>query len=144
MKIQILWPEQKQIQENILNNNSIVCKLVYKNFSMLFTGDIEEVAEKQIIANYKNSKILDSTILKVAHHGSRYSTQMEFLERTKPEISMISCGEKNFYGHPHEELLDRLEQMTSDIYVTKDYGAIWITTDGEKIDLHTFCKYNKS
>jgi len=54
----ILWPLKEQIKENVLNNNSIVCKLVYKNFSMLFTGDVEDVAEKQIISKYKNSRIL--------------------------------------------------------------------------------------
>lgn len=64
-KIQILWPKPKQIQENILNNNSVVSKIVYKDFSMLLTGDIEEIAEKQILAEYKSSNILRSTILKV-------------------------------------------------------------------------------
>lgn len=57
------------MQENILNNNSLVCKLAYKDFSMLFTGDIEEIAEKEILEIYKNnSKILNSTVLKVGHH----------------------------------------------------------------------------
>ena len=111
MKIQILWPEQKQIQENILNNNSIVCKLVYKNFSMLFTGDIEEVAEKQIIANYKNSRILDSTVLKVAHHGSKTSSIQEFLEVVKPKIALIGVGDKNKFGHPNNEVIERLQNL---------------------------------
>lgn len=69
IKIKILWPQKEQITENILNNNSIVAKLDYKDFSMMFTGDIEEIAEKQILSEYKNSmQILNSTILKVAHH----------------------------------------------------------------------------
>lgn len=63
--MQILWPKENQISENILNNNSIVAKINYKNLSILFTGDIEEVAEKQIIKEYKNSNILKSDILKV-------------------------------------------------------------------------------
>ena len=67
--LNFLWPnKEKLINENGLNNNSIVCKLCYKKFSMLFTGDIEEIAEKKIIQEYKNSKMLNSTILKVAHH----------------------------------------------------------------------------
>lgn len=66
--MQILWAKKEQIQENVLNNNSIVAKLNYKNVSMLFTGDIEEIAEKQILEEYKNSNILNSTILKVGHH----------------------------------------------------------------------------
>lgn len=64
----ILFPEENQIEENILNNNSIVAKLVYGNFSILFTGDIEAIAEKDIISKYKNTRNLKSTILKVAHH----------------------------------------------------------------------------
>lgn len=66
----VLWPSAKdKIGENGLNNNSLVCKLVYKQFSMLFTGDIEEIAEKQILKMYKeNSFLLNSSILKVAHH----------------------------------------------------------------------------
>lgn len=68
MYIDILFPEEKQIDENILNNNSIVAKVNYKKFSMLFTGDIEEIAEEQILEKYKNSDVLKSTILKVAHH----------------------------------------------------------------------------
>lgn len=65
----ILFPTEKQIQENILNNNSIVAKLVYKRFSMLFTGDIEEIAEKEILKNYRgHPNILNSTVLKVGHH----------------------------------------------------------------------------
>ena len=69
IEIQILWPKKEQITENILNNNSIVAKLVYEDFSMLFTGDIEEIAEKQILSEYKNNiQNLKSTILKIAHH----------------------------------------------------------------------------
>lgn len=65
VNFQILWPKEEQIGENILNNNSIVAKLNYRNFSMLFTGDIEEIAEKQILNEYQNTNILNSTILKV-------------------------------------------------------------------------------
>ena len=111
MKIQILWPEEKQIQENILNNNSILCKLAYKGFGMLFTGDIEEIAEKQIIANYKNSIILDSTVLKVAHHGSKTSSRQEFLELVKPKIALIGVGYKNKFGHPNDEVIERLQNL---------------------------------
>ena len=69
LQFQILWPKEEPIQENILNNNSIVTKLNYKNFSMLFTGDIEEIAEKEILKTYQeNSNIFKATILKVGHH----------------------------------------------------------------------------
>ncbi len=66
----VLWPSSKdKISDNVLNNNSLVCQLVYQEFSMLFTGDIEEIAEKEILKKYKNDlNIFKSTILKVGHH----------------------------------------------------------------------------
>ena len=65
----VLWPSSKQvISENWINNNSLVCKMMYQKFSMLFTGDIEEVAEKAIVEKYGNNNILKSTVLKIAHH----------------------------------------------------------------------------
>ena len=95
LKIKILWPKEKQISENILNNNSIVLKINYKNnFSMIFTGDIEKIAEKEIINEYKNSNLLKSDILKVGHHGSKTSTTQEFLEKISPKIALIGVRQK--------------------------------------------------
>ena len=95
LKIKILWPKEKQISENILNNNSIVLKINYKNnFSMIFTGDIEKIAEKEIINKYKNSNLLKSDILKVGHHGSKTSTTQEFLEKISPKIALIGVRQK--------------------------------------------------
>ena len=69
VSMQVLWPDTNHfIAENVLNNNSMVCKFCYKNFSILFTGDIEEIAEKQILQTYQNTNLLKATILKVAHH----------------------------------------------------------------------------
>ena len=109
----ILWPNNsKLIRENVLNNNSIVCKLYYKNFSMLFTGDIEEIAEKQILSDYKvRLQMLDSTILKVGHHGSKTSSTQEFLDAVKPKIALIGVGENNKFGHPNAKVIERLESM---------------------------------
>lgn len=106
----ILWPDSNNfIGDNALNNNSIVCKLVYKNFSILFTGDIEEIAEKEILELYKNNKnILKSTVLKVAHHGSKTSTIQEFLELVNPKIALIGVGENNKFGHPNVNVVKRL------------------------------------
>ena len=106
----ILWPNKsKLINENILNNNSIVCKMYYKNFSMLFTGDIEEVAEREILQEYtKNLQVLNSTILKVAHHGSKTSSIHEFLQAVKPKFALIGVGQNNTFGHPNENVLKSL------------------------------------
>ena len=109
----VLWPNCKNIiKENILNNNSLVCKLVYNNFSMLFTGDIEEIAEKAILKSNKNSlEKLKSTVLKVAHHGSKTSTIQEVLEIINPKIALIGVAKNNTFGHPNREVLTRLNKM---------------------------------
>lgn len=109
----ILWPNNLElIDENVLNNNSIVCKLYYNTFSMLFTGDIEEIAERKILNEYKeNLQILNSTVLKVAHHGSKTSSIKEFVEVVKPRISLIGVGKNNKFGHPNDETLKKLENI---------------------------------
>ena len=110
---EIIWPDSSNnISENALNNNSIVCKLHYNNFSMLFTGDIEEIAEGEILRKYKNNiKILNSTVLKVGHHGSKTSSIQEFVEAVKPKLALIGVGENNKFGHPNYEVLERLENL---------------------------------
>lgn len=109
----IIWPNtQNLINENALNNNSMMCKLIYKDFSMVFTGDIEEIAEKKILQEYKNNlRMLNSTILKIAHHGSKTSSTQDFLEAVKPKIVLIGVGENNKFGHPNKEVLERLELL---------------------------------
>lgn len=107
----VLWSDSGNvIGENVLNNNSLVCKMVYKNFSMLFTGDIEEVAEKAILGKYKNTNTLKSTILKVAHHGSKSSSTEGFLEAVKPKIALIGVGKNNTFGHPNSGVLERIKE----------------------------------
>ena len=107
----VLWPDRKKfISENGINNNSLVLKLNYNSFSCLFTGDIEEIAEKKILQEYKdNEKILNSTILKVAHHGSKTSSIEEFIEKVKPKIALIGVGENNNFGHPNSDVLERIK-----------------------------------
>lgn len=84
----ILWPDSKNlISENALNNNSIVTKLTYGKFQMLFTGDIEQIAEEKIVEKYGDK--LKSTILKIAHHGSNTSSIESFINAVKPKIVLI-------------------------------------------------------
>lgn len=109
---QILWPDsQNMISDNGINNNSITAKLVYNDFNMLFTGDIEKNAEEKILEMYKKSDILDCDILKVAHHGSKSSSIQEILERITPRISVIGVGGDNKYGHPNGDVIGRLENL---------------------------------
>lgn len=107
--IKILNPAEKfEFQD--LNNNAIVAKLVYKNFSMLFTGDIEK-AEENLAKKYKNE--LKSTILKVAHHGSKTSTSEEFLKYVEPQIALIGVGENNKFGHSNQITIEKLKNIRS-------------------------------
>ncbi|MCI8833330.1 MAG: DNA internalization-related competence protein ComEC/Rec2 [Clostridia bacterium] len=108
--IKILYPEGKLYFDDI-NSNSIVAKLKYNKFTMLFTGDIESKAEQRIVKIAK--KELKSTILKVAHHGSKTSTIEEFIEAVKPEIALIGVGKNNKFGHPNKEVLDRIKEKRS-------------------------------
>ena len=110
MKIKFLFPEDELITENVLNNNSLVFKLEYQRFEMLFTGDIEEVAEKQLLKMDSNGE-LKADILKVAHHGSKTSSIIEFLEAVNPSFAVIGVGSNNKFGHPNEEVLNRLEEL---------------------------------
>ena len=120
----ILWPIEEQIQENILNNNAMVMKLRYGKFSMLFTGDIEDVAEKKILDFYeeKGEDILKSDVLKVAHHGSKTSTTQSFFEKVNPKICLIGVGKNNMFGHPTAEVLERINGTK--IYRTDEDGEI--------------------
>ena len=106
----ILWPLEKQITENPLNNNSMIAKLQYLDFSMLFTGDIEKIAEQEILKNVTEEE-LKTDILKVAHHGSNTSSIEEFLNMAKPQIALIGVGKNNNFGHPTTEVLKRLENL---------------------------------
>lgn len=142
--INIIWPNSKNlINENPLNNNSIVCKLVYKEFSMLFTGDIEEIAEQQILEEYKNNlSILNSTILKVGHHGSKSSSSKKFIEAVSPKIALIGVGKNNKFGHPNEEVLERINKKRIKTFRTDQCGEISITVNNKgtikKITPHIF------
>lgn len=111
MFFEILFPTRNLISENILNNNSIVARLVYKNFKILFTGDIEEIAEKELIKLYSKTNKLRADILKVAHHGSKSSTIASFLKLVNPRISLIGVGATNTFGHPNENVLERIERI---------------------------------
>lgn len=135
--IEILYPDKNEkINDNAKNNNAIVFKLTWNKFSMLFTGDIEEKAERKILEMYKNKEEkLKSNILKVAHHGSKSSTMQEFLEIVKPSLALIGVGENNNFGHPNDMVLNRLEQSGCKTYRTDMLGEITITSDGKSYNV---------
>lgn len=130
---QVLWPNSSNIvSENLINNNALVCKLNFKNFTMLFTGDIEEKAESQILKLYsKNQNLLKSTVLKITHHGSKSSSTEEFLKVVDPKFALIGVGKNNLFGHPNDEIIERLKNHGIKIYRTDENGEIRINTNGK-------------
>ena len=123
--------EQLRTGGNLPNANSIVARLDYGAFSMLLPGDAEEQAEHRMLTKDLNLKV---RILKVAHHGSKYATSQDALNRQKPEVAIISCGDWNRYGHPSQAVLDRLKAINAKVYRTDLQGEITITTKGREND----------
>ena len=117
------------------NEASMVLELNYKNFDMILTGDVEKKGEELLVSSGRLKKY---DILKCAHHGSKNSGSEDFLKQTDPLVAIISAGQKNKYGHPHKETLNRLEKREIGIYSTQKSGAISIHTDGKKIRIESF------
>jgi competence protein ComEC len=113
------------------NNGSGLLKIVYCKNSILFTGDLERRAEYHYIDNYHN--FLKSDVLKVAHHGSKNGSSEEFITAVQPQISLISDGIKNKFGHPAEIVLQRLNHEGSVIARTDKSGAFLLRSDGHNI-----------
>lgn len=138
LAFKILHPKSKenQISENPLNNNAIVCMVKYKNRRILFTGDIEKVAENEMVKEYTNG--LKADILKVGHHGSKTSTTKEFLDLINPSVALIGVGKNNKFGHPNEDVIKRLEEKNIQIYRTDEMGEISVIIDKNgKIKINT-------
>ena len=112
------------------NANSIVARLDYGSFSMMFAGDAEEQTEHRLLTKELD---LRSRVLKIGHHGSKYASSGDFLKRVQPEVAIVSCGAWNRYGHPSQAVLDRLRAANPNVklYRTDLQGEITITTRGK-------------
>jgi competence protein ComEC len=124
--------EQMRTGGNEPNANSIVLRLDYGAFSMLLAGDAEEQTEHRLMTKELD---LQSRVLKIGHHGSKYASSEDFLQRVKPEIAIVSCGAWNRYGHPAQSVLDRLKAANVKLYRTDLHGEITITTRGAADDI---------
>ena len=113
---------------NEANANSIVARLDYGSFSMMLAGDAEDQTEHRLLTKDLE---LQARVLKVSHHGSKYASSGDFLNRVKPEIAIVSCGAWNRYGHPSQAVLDRLRAANVKLYRTDLQGEITITTRGK-------------
>lgn len=114
------------------NSNSIVIKLWYGDVSFLFTGDCEEEEEQELLSS-SYAQDLASTILKVGHHGSQTSSCEEFIKAVSPKYAIISCGKDNSYGHPHKDVVDRLNQYGCQIKRTDEIGTVVMKTNGKSL-----------
>ena len=126
-----LTKEQMKAGGNEPNANSIVARLDYGSFSLLLPGDAEEQTEHRLLTKDLN---LRADILKVSHHGSKYASAADYLERVKPKVAIVSCGEWNRYGHPAQAVLDRFKAADIKVYRTDLQGEITITTRGREND----------
>lgn len=115
-----------------LNDTSIVLRLKYGTTSFLFTGDASSTIEKNIL-----NKEIQSDVLKLGHHGSRYSTSKEFLKKVSPTYAIISVGKNNSYNHPHSEVFKRLNEQNVKIYRTDEQGTIIAESNGTIINFTT-------
>jgi len=134
VKIEVFNPPEKLFEgtSDDVDNNGIVLRLGWGKVSFLFTADIGQEAEFELIGQRANLK---STVLKVAHHGSRTSTSAQFLAAVDPEVAVISVGANNPFGHPSPEVLERLKERLGEdnVYLTSENGTIEFITDGDRL-----------
>lgn len=117
------------------NDYSLVLQVKYRDFCGIFTGDLEQAGEEEILPQLQKV-----TYLKVGHHGSKTSGGEAFLDRLKPAVAVISSGEGNRYGHPAPETLERLHERGVRVYDTKETGAVTLKTDGEAVEVSAYKK----
>ena len=132
VKIIVLSPTKKDKYED-LNDYSIVLKVEYGKTSFLLMGDATTNIEEEILHGSKLRQYLKSDVLKVGHHGSKYSSSSTFLSTVKPKYAVISVGKDNSYGHPAAITLSKLKSIGAEILRTDEQGTITITSDGQTI-----------
>jgi len=129
IKLAVLWPQSQEkvlgatTMEKEANETSVVLQLSYGDFDVLLTGDISSQIESLL-------NLEDVEVLKVAHHGSKYSTSEEFLKESQPELAVISVG-KNSFGHPTKEVLEKLSNLGIKVMRTDQEGEIEVVSNGE-------------
>lgn len=138
LTIECICPDGKEVSESG-NSASLVLEAVYGQLDILFTGDVEGWGETLLTETLHKQY----EVLKVAHHGSGYSTGEAFLEKASPKLAVISAGRKNRYGHPHEETLKRLKQEGAAVFRTDQSGAIILKLTGKEVANLKIIQYNR-
>jgi competence protein ComEC len=147
MEFDVVWPGQRsnlanlwetRVERDVLgvsafagdvNERSVVLELHYQQFDVLFAGDIGFQTEQALISR---GVLDDLEVLKVGHHGSKYASSLNFLEKIKPELALISVSAKNSFGHPTNETLERLRSVGAEVLRTDELGDIEIVSNGEE------------
>jgi competence protein ComEC len=127
---EVLLTDAYPSRGRVFNDRSVVVRIQNGRHSFLFTGDIERRGEQGIVAS---GAPLESTVLKVPHHGSKGSLDPEFLARVCPQIGVISVGARNPYGHPTPEALSAYESLSTRLYRTDRDGAVMVRSDGDHL-----------
>ena len=139
--IESIWPAEvskQQIAFDDPNEHNTVYMIHYKGIKIMVTGDLLEEDEKEMVRYYQDTDTLECDILKVAHHGSKTSSSEEFLDAAKPQIAVIQCGRNNFYGHPHKQTLERLDERGIKVLRTDISGAVGIDIHGSRLFVDLF------
>lgn len=134
MSISCIYPKSGETSEN-RNDLSTVLSVTYEKFSMILTGDISAEVENKL-----EGLLEKYTLLKVAHHGSNYSSSTTFLNKISPDIAVISVGESNWYGHPGAETLKRLGECGSEVIRTDESGGITVRVHGNQLEIEKYLK----
>lgn len=134
LEMVVLAPEKGQIQEEDLNNSSIVVKLIYNARTWLFAADAAQESEDRM---RRSGRALSADVLKLGHHGSRFSSSASFLQAVGADSAIISAGAKNQYGHPHPEVLERMARQGMAVYRTDQQGDVEMRSDGTFMTITT-------
>ena len=129
--LDILHPGPDTVEAKA-NNRSVTMRLTYHDVAFLLPGDIEAVVERKLV---RSGTYLRSTVLKVPHHGSKTSSCRDFLQAVDPQVAVISVGQDNDFGHPSDDVLERLEGAL--VYRTDENGTVTITSDGHRLWIET-------
>jgi competence protein ComEC len=131
-QLEVLWPCPRYDAAFGLNDNSIALRLAYGRHSFLFTGDLEQEAERALIAS---GRVRAADVLQVGHHGSLTSTSPVLVSAVRPSFAVISCGAGNRYGHPSPAVIARLREAGASVFRTDLRGGVIIATDGERLEI---------
>ena len=130
--LHILSPQKETIDKRFTNihDSMVVSQLLYGSIAILLMGDAEKFIEYELVSS---GIALTSDILKVGHHGSKTSTNQAFLEAVHPQFAVVSAGRKNRYGHPHADVVDRINAFSAGLFRTDIFGDIEFMSDGERV-----------